>query len=259
MDNGFRKPEGVVAKEKEGYDLERAMTAQQQHSAEKRDDLVPVNTTEAERLPFSKARCITLVATIAAAPFLSTFAVQASVIILPTIGEALDIPTSRQQWIVSAYSLTFGCFLLLWGRLADVYGRRLIFLWGSAFFSLTSIITPFVLNEIGFDILRGLQGLAAAAMAPTALGILGVTFPPGKTKDIAFGCFGAGAPLGGIMGNIFGGVVGEASQLISELYDDTQLTSVVPQLEVGLLGIRYHIRDLHRRELFRHSYSATAT
>jgi MFS family permease len=84
-----------------------------------------------------------------------------------------------------------------------VFGRRLIFLWGSVFFAVTSIITPFVPNEIGFDIFRGLQGLAAAAMAPTALGILGVTFPPGKAKDVAFGCFGAGAPLGGVIGNIF--------------------------------------------------------
>jgi MFS family permease len=75
------------------------------------------------------------------------------------------------------------------------------------FFAVTSIVTPFVPNEIGFDIFRGLQGLAAAAMAPTALGILGVTFPPGKAKDVAFGCFGAGAPLGGIMGNIFVGTL----------------------------------------------------
>lgn len=66
-----------------------------------------------------------------------------------------------------------------------------------------AIVTPFVPNEIGFDIFRGLNGLAAAAMAPTALGILGVTFPPGKVKDIAFGAFGAAAPLGGVMGNIF--------------------------------------------------------
>jgi MFS family permease len=87
--------------------------------------------------------------------------------------------------------------------LADVYGRRLIFVWGSVFFTITSIIPPFIPNEIGFDVMRGFQGLAAAAMAPTALGILGNTFPPGRTKDIAFGCFGAGAPLGGMFGNIF--------------------------------------------------------
>ncbi|CAN9214777.1 unnamed protein product [Alternaria alternata] len=199
-------------------DLERVATAAPQESAAAADgekDALPgtaleaVSTTASERLPFSKARCAALVTTIAAAPFLSTMAVQASVIILPTIGEELDIPVSRQQWIISAYNLTFGCFLLLWGRLADVYGRRMIFLWGSAAFTLTSIITPFIPNEIGFDIFRGLQGLAAAAMAPTALGILASTFAPGKTKDVAFGCFGAGAPLGGVFGNIFGGVVGE--------------------------------------------------
>jgi MFS family permease len=61
--------------------------------------------------------------------------------------------------------------------LADVYGRRLIFVWGSVFFTTTSIIPPFIPNEIGFDVMRGFQGLAAAAMAPTALGILGNTFP----------------------------------------------------------------------------------
>ncbi|CAN9239431.1 unnamed protein product [Alternaria alternata] len=201
-------------------DLERVATAALQESAtaaaaDGEKDALPgtaleaVSTTASERLPFSKARCVALVTTIAAAPFLSTMAVQASVIILPTIGEELDIPVSRQQWIISAYNLTFGCFLLLWGRLADVYGRRMIFLWGSAAFTLTSIITPFIPNEIGFDIFRGLQGLAAAAMAPTALGILASTFAPGKTKDVAFGCFGAGAPLGGVFGNIFGGIVGE--------------------------------------------------
>ncbi|KAF2706162.1 drug resistance protein, partial [Pleomassaria siparia CBS 279.74] len=160
-------------------------------------------------LPFSKARCIALVLTLAGAAFLNTLGVQAAVIILPTIGRALDIPASRQQWIVSAYNLTFGCFLLLWGRLADVYGKRLIFLWGGVWVSVTSVILPFVPSEIGFDIFRGLQGLGAAAMVPTAIGILGVTFKPGKAKNYAFSCYSAGAPLGAIFGNLFGGVIGE--------------------------------------------------
>ncbi|KAL6712226.1 hypothetical protein ACN47E_000103 [Coniothyrium glycines] len=203
------KVDGPVFGSDEGVtDLERVVTAPKPAN-EKDADVVAVDTTASEHLPFSKARSVALVATVAAAPFLSTMAVQATVIILPTIGAELDIPTSRQQWVVSAYSLTFGCFLLLWGRLADVYGKRMIFLWGSAAFTITSIIPPFVPNEIGFDIFRGLQGLAAAAMAPTALGILAGTFSPGKAKDIAFGCFGAGAPLGGVLGNLFGGVVGE--------------------------------------------------
>ncbi|KAF2874380.1 major facilitator superfamily domain-containing protein [Massariosphaeria phaeospora] len=164
---------------------------------------------DGDKLPFSKARCIALVLTVTGAAFLNTLGVQSAVIILPTIGRALHIPDSRQQWIVSAYNLTFGCFLLLWGRLADVYGKRLIFIWGSVWVTVTSILVPLVPSEIGFDVFRGLQGLGAAAMVPTAIGILGVTFPPGRAKNYAFSCYGAGAPLGAILGNIFGGVLGE--------------------------------------------------
>lgn len=98
---------------------------------------------------------------------------------------------------------------LLWGRLADVYGKKLIFVWGSIWVTVTSILVPIIPNEIGFDVFRGLQGLGAAAMVPTAIGILGTTFPPGKAKNYAFSCYGGGAPLGGVFGNIFGGVLGE--------------------------------------------------
>ena len=69
--------------------------------------------------------------------------------------------------------------------------------------TITSILVPFMPNEIAFDVFRGLQGLGAAAMVPTAIGILGVTFKPGMAKNYAFSCYGAGAPLGGVLGNIF--------------------------------------------------------
>ncbi|KAL1635963.1 hypothetical protein SLS58_010014 [Diplodia intermedia] len=160
-------------------------------------------------LQHSKLRLLSLVLTVTGAAFLNTVGVQAAVIVLPTIGRDLSIPDSRQQWIVSAYSLTFGCFLLLWGRLADVYGKRLIFIWGSAWLTVITVALPFVKNEIGFDVLRGLQGLGAAANVPTAIGILGVTFPPGRAKNYAFSCYGAGAPLGSVFGNLMGGVIGE--------------------------------------------------
>lgn len=131
-------------------------------------------------------------------------------IVLPSIGKALNIPDSRQQWIVSAYSLTFGCFLLICGRIADVKGKRLVFIAGSAWFTVISIAIPFAPNEIVFDVLRGLQGLGAAANVPTALGILGQTIPSGsKAKNYAFACYGAGAPLGSVFGNFVAGVVGE--------------------------------------------------
>jgi len=166
-------------------------------------------TSNGSQLPMSKARTIGLVITLTGAAFLNTLSVQAAVIVLPTIGRDLNIPAARQQWIVSAYSLAFGCFLLLWGRLADVYGKRLIFISGSAWVCVVTLICPFIPSEIGFDVFRGLQGLGAAANVPTAIGILGVTFPPGKAKNLAFVTYSAGAPMGSTLGNILGGVVAE--------------------------------------------------
>lgn len=87
------------------------------------------------------------------------------VVILPTIGKELGIPESRLQWIISAYSLTFACFLLLWGRIADLFGKRIIFILGSAFMAATMIVNPFLPNEIAFDLFRGLQGMVSAFRA----------------------------------------------------------------------------------------------
>ncbi len=90
-----------------------------------------------------------------------TLSIQSVVIILPSIGHDLAIPDSRLQWVVSAYALTFGCFLLLWGRIADIYGKRLIFVAGSAWVAVAMAANPFVPNEIGFDVFRALQGLVS--------------------------------------------------------------------------------------------------
>ncbi|KAI1265729.1 major facilitator superfamily transporter [Xylariaceae sp. FL1019] len=162
-------------------------------------------------LPFSKARAIALVATVTGASFLNTLSAQAVVIILPTIGRELDIPDSRVQWIVSSYALTFATFLLLWGRIADIYGKRDIFIWGSAFVAVTLIVNPFLTDERAFDLFRGLQGLGAAANVPTAIGILGVTFPPGKAKNYAFSAYASGSPLGSVFGNLLAGFIASAT------------------------------------------------
>jgi MFS family permease len=143
------------------------------------------------------------------AAFLNTLTVQAVVIVLPSIGKALDIPVARQQWIVSAYSLSFGCFLLLWGRLADVYGKRPIFILGSIWVAILTLINPFATNEVAFDLLRGLQGVGGAGNVPTAIGILSTTFPPGKSRNYAFSLYAAGAPMGSVMGNLLGGLVAQ--------------------------------------------------
>ncbi|KAJ9641033.1 hypothetical protein H2199_005701 [Coniosporium tulheliwenetii] len=138
----------------------------------------------------SRARLIALVLTCTGAAFMNTLGVQAAVIVLPTIGTALDIPDSRQQWIVSAYSLTFGCFLLLWGRLADVYGKRLIFIWGSAWVTATTIALPFIPNEIGYwDSGNNISSRAS--------------------EKLCFLMLRRGRSLGSIFGNLLGGVVAQ--------------------------------------------------
>ncbi|OHF00840.1 major facilitator superfamily transporter [Colletotrichum orchidophilum] len=162
-----------------------------------------------EKQGMSKARSIALVTTVSGASFMNTLSVQAVVIILPTIGRDIGIPESRLQWIVSAYSLTFGCFLLLWGRIADIYDKRIIFIAGTAWLAVMTIANPFIPNEIAFNVFRGLQGLGAAANVPTAIGILGTTFPPGRAKTYAFVAYGAGVPLGSTFGTILSGFIAE--------------------------------------------------
>jgi hypothetical protein len=120
-----------------------------------------IEIDERSKVPFSKARCIALVATVTGASFLNALSTQSVVIILPTIGKDLDIPVSRQQWLVSSYSLAFGCFLLIWGRIADIYGKRLIFILGSAFVIPVTAINPLLPNEIAFNLFRGLQGFVS--------------------------------------------------------------------------------------------------
>lgn len=139
-----------------------------------------------------------------------TCSVQAAVIILPTISSALSIPAARQQWVISSYSLTFACFLLLWARLADVHGRRLVFILGSVAVTVFTLVIPFSPNEIAFDIFRGLQGLGGAANVPTAIGIIRQTFKGGSNEMlVALSIYSAGFPMGSVIGNILGGLIGQ--------------------------------------------------
>lgn len=95
----------------------------------------------------------------------------------------------------------------MWGRIADMYGKRKIFVLGSAWVAITTAVNPVLPNEVAFDLFRGLQGLGAAANVPTAIGILGTTFPPGRAKNYAFSTYAAGAPLGSVCGNLLGGLI----------------------------------------------------
>ena len=126
-------------------------------------------------------------------------------IALPYIGTDLSIDQANLQWIVTGYALTFGGFLLLGGRLADLYGRRLIFMIGVLVFATASLIGGFAQNEVMLLSARAFQGLGAAMASPAALALITTTFPAGRERNRAFAVYAAMAGVGAAVGLILGG------------------------------------------------------
>ncbi|KJA16450.1 hypothetical protein HYPSUDRAFT_147747 [Hypholoma sublateritium FD-334 SS-4] len=130
-------------------------------------------------------------------------------IAIPTLEKEWQLDPTQLQWIISAYPLSSGCLFLVCGRLADVYGRKKTFCVGSVFLASVTLACGFSPNVMTLDILRGIQGIGAAAMIPASLGILAHSFPPSRARSIAFATFAAGAPVGAIFGTAVGGVLVE--------------------------------------------------
>ncbi|KAI1014523.1 hypothetical protein LB504_012287, partial [Fusarium proliferatum] len=120
----------------------------------------------------------------------------------------MRMPSSRQQLVVSIYNISTGSVMLLWGRLADVYGRRLGFLSGSVIFTLSTLCVPWTRYEIPFYVLRAVQGMSAAAIMPSGIGIMASIFAPGPSRNMAFIAMSAMASLGSVVGSLLGGFVG---------------------------------------------------
>src|ERR671918_463486 len=110
---------------------------------------------------------------------------------LPAIQQDLGLRQSALQWVVVAYGLLLGGFLLLGGRLGDLLGRRRIFLVGLALFSAASLFAGVARSAEVLIGARALQGFGAALLAPSALAILAVTFAEGRERNGALGIFGA--------------------------------------------------------------------
>jgi EmrB/QacA subfamily drug resistance transporter len=128
---------------------------------------------------------------------------------LPTIERDLGFSPTGLQWVVNAYTLTFGGFLLLGGRLGDRLGRVRLFLAGLTIFVVASLACGFAQNQEILIIARGVQGLGAAIISPTALAIITVTFAEGRERNRALAVWGAIAGSGGAIGLLLGGVLTE--------------------------------------------------
>ncbi|KAE9400444.1 MFS general substrate transporter [Gymnopus androsaceus JB14] len=124
-------------------------------------------------------RTIGIIATCTLAMVANRSSNSAVLISLPTMEEDLNIPVAALDWVVAAYPLSNGCLLLLFGRLADLYGRKLVFLLGSAWLLAFNLGCSFAQDPDTLDIMRGFQGLGGAATIPACLGILAHSFPPG--------------------------------------------------------------------------------
>ncbi|KAG2132988.1 major facilitator superfamily domain-containing protein [Suillus clintonianus] len=159
----------------------------------------------------STFRSVLIVVTCTFALVLQTSNMTSVSISLPTIGQDIGIQEDQLQWLVSAYSLSSGCLLLFFGRIADLYGRKKAFIFGSLFQLVFSLGGSRVNVGQTLIILRGFQGLGAAASVPSAVGILAHAFPPSRARSIAFSTFAAGAPIGGAFGMIVGGTVTQLS------------------------------------------------
>jgi EmrB/QacA subfamily drug resistance transporter len=126
---------------------------------------------------------------------------------LPSIQRELHFSQSDLQWVLSAYALTFGGFLLLGGRAADLLGRRRVFMIGVALFTLASLACGLSNSEGQLIAARAVQGLGAAILSPSALSIISTTFQEGSERNKALGVWGAMGGSGAAVGVLAGGVL----------------------------------------------------
>jgi EmrB/QacA subfamily drug resistance transporter len=129
---------------------------------------------------------------------------------LPSIQLDLGFSQQNLQWVISAYALVFGGFLLLGGRTADILGRRRIFMLGLVAFTIGSLISGLAWSEASLIGARAIQGLGAAAISPAALAIVMTTFAEGRERNIALGVWGAVGGFGAAAGVLLGGVLTDA-------------------------------------------------
>src|SRR3954454_5029925 len=146
-------------------------------------------------------------AVVCAAFFMTVLDVSIVNVALPSIGEALHFSRDSLQWVITAYAITFGGFLLLGGRAADLFGRRRVFVIGVVVFTVASFLCGLANSEGVLIAARAVQGLGAAIISPSALSIVTTTFEEGAERNKALGIWGALGGSGAAAGVLFGGII----------------------------------------------------
>jgi len=155
---------------------------------------------------------------------------------LPSIGQALSFSQENLSWVINAYVLTFGGFLLLGGRLADVLGRRRVFIGGLLLVAAASLVAGFAANEGQLIAARAAQGLGAAIISPAALSIVTTTFRDGAERNKALGAWGAVAGGAGAVGVLLGGMLTDGLGWEWVLWVNVPVAIVVAALSPALIA-----------------------
>ena len=148
-----------------------------------------------------------ILAIVGAAFFMTVLDVAIVNVAIPSIQIDLDVPEKTVQWVITAYAITFGGFLLLGGRMADLLGRRLIFIVGLVIFTAASLACGLANSANVLIGARAVQGLGAAIISPAALSIVTTTFREGAERNKALGIWGALGGSGAAAGVLFGGIL----------------------------------------------------
>jgi EmrB/QacA subfamily drug resistance transporter len=148
-----------------------------------------------------------VLAVVGAAFFMTILDVAIVNVAIPSIQKDLHIAESTVQWVITAYAITFGGFLLLGGRMADLLGRRRIFLVGLVLFTLASLTCGLASSAGVLIASRAVQGIGAAIISPAALSIVTTTFSEGAERNKALGIWGALGGSGAAVGVLFGGIL----------------------------------------------------
>src|SRR3954447_10671420 len=146
-------------------------------------------------------------ALLAAAQFVVVLDASIVNVALPSIGRDLHFSQDNLSWVINAYTLTFGGFLLLGGRMADLLGRRRLFIAGLLLFAAASLAGGLSTTDTQLVIARAVQGLGAALLSPAALSLVTVIFKEGAERNKALGVWGAVAGSGGAVGVMLGGML----------------------------------------------------
>jgi MFS family permease len=154
---------------------------------------------------------------------------------LPSIQRGLHFSTADLQWIVNAYALTFGGFLLLGGRLGDLFGRQRVFLVGLVLFTGASILDGVASSPAMLVIGRGIQGVGGALITPTALAIIVSTFGKGGERNQALGVWSGIVASGGALGLLVGGALTQAINWRWAFFINGPIGVIVLLLAVSLI------------------------